>query len=165
VEELKDFIASNPDPRELKRAVAVQMVKNKISYARISEILGVSKSFIGKWKQSFEEEGLSGLTLKYQGSRGYLDIPQKQSIVDWLQQQKYWHLEELIQEIENRYKVVFASRQSYYDIFKSAGISWKKTQKSNPKKDLNLVQKKRRDQDLVRGTQGKDNFGKVSCIF
>lgn len=165
MEELTDFIESNPDPRELKRALAVQMVKQNISYARVSEILCVSISFVGKWKQSYEEKGISGLTLKHQGSKGYLEARQKQAVIEWLQQKQYWNLPELMQEIEDRYKVIFASRQSYYDLFKAAGISWKKTQKYNPRKDPALVQKKSRNHHLARNSKRKDYFRSVSRIF
>jgi len=41
--------------------------------------------------------------------------------------------------------VVFDSKQSYYTLFEQAGISWKKTQKRNPKADSQLVEKKTGD--------------------
>ena len=44
--------------------------------------------------------------------------------------------------IEEHYEVVFESNQSYYELFAQAGITWKKTQRSNPKKDPELVEKK-----------------------
>jgi len=40
MEELVEFIQSNPDPRELKRALAVQMVLKGYLYRQIAEILG-----------------------------------------------------------------------------------------------------------------------------
>jgi len=45
--------------------------------------------------------------------------------------------------VQQDYDVVFDSKQSYYSLFEEAGISWKKTQKRNPKKDPELVKKKR----------------------
>ena len=36
----------------------------------------------------------------------------------------------------------FASLQSYYTLFSEAGISWKKTQKCNPRKNPDLVSQK-----------------------
>jgi hypothetical protein len=41
MESLNEFIQNNPDPRELKRALAVKMVKQNYGYAQISELLGV----------------------------------------------------------------------------------------------------------------------------
>jgi hypothetical protein len=40
--ELKTFINSNPDPRELKRALAVQMVQQGYAYRDIQAVLQVS---------------------------------------------------------------------------------------------------------------------------
>lgn len=102
MKELTDFIESNPEERELKRALAVQMVKQNLSYARVAEILRVFISFVGKWKQIFEQKGISGLTLKYQGSKGYLEATQKQAVVEWLQQKQYWNLQQLKMEIEDK---------------------------------------------------------------
>lgn len=144
MEELTEFIQGNPDPRELKRALAVQMVVQDYTYFQIRDVLQVSVGFISKWKQTFEEQGIIGLTLKYQGSTGYLDAIARQAVINWLQQKNYWKLSELQQYIEDSYEVVFASNQSYYDLFKAAGISWKKTQKRNPKQDVELVEKKNR---------------------
>ncbi|NEO46088.1 MAG: winged helix-turn-helix domain-containing protein [Moorea sp. SIO4A3] len=42
--------------------------------------------------------------------------------------------------MEDNYGIKFQSKQSYYDIFKEAGMSWKKTQKSNPKREQKKVE-------------------------
>jgi putative transposase len=141
--ELIDFIQGNPDPRELKRALAVQMVMQGYTHSRIGEILHVSLGFVNKWKYVFIEQGVAGLTLKHQGSRGYLTSQQRQAVIDWLKQKKNWHLAELKEYIEDSFGVFFESNQSYYELFKQADISWKKTQKINPKKDAELVAKKK----------------------
>jgi transposase len=83
------------------------------------------------------------LRLKYQGSKAYLSSQQKQEVIQWLQQKDYWQLSELKTQIEVGYGVVFASLQSYYSLFAEAGISWKKTQKSNPRKNQELVSQKK----------------------
>ena len=142
MEELTDFIQGNPDPRELKRALAVQMVMQNYTHSRIGEILRVSVGFVNKWKHAFFESGIVGLMLKHQGSRGYLNCVQRQAVIDWLKKKNYWHLAELKEYVEDSYGVVFESNQSYYDLFKQADISWKKTQKTNPNKDPDLVAKK-----------------------
>ena len=38
--------------------------------------------------------------------------------------------------------MIYKSKQSYYELFDQAKISWKKTQKTNPKFDKELVKKK-----------------------
>lgn len=142
MEELIKFIQGNPDPRELKRALAVQMVIQNYNHSTIGNILGVSVGFVNKWKYIFVEQGVNGLRLKYKGSSGYIDYAQKQTVLNWLKQKNYWHLSELKEYIEDKFNVVFESNQSYYDLLKQANISWKKTQKKNPRKDQELVAKK-----------------------
>ncbi|BDA76109.1 hypothetical protein CAL7716_102750 (plasmid) [Calothrix sp. PCC 7716] len=142
MEELLNFIQANPDPRELKRALAVQMVMKNCNISTIANVLGVSLGFISKWKYMYVEQGIEGLKLKYKGSRSYLDGAQTQTVISWLKQKNYWHLEELKEYVEDNFNVIFESNQSYYDLFKQANISWKKAQKKNPRKDPHLVAKK-----------------------
>lgn len=47
--DLKPFIDFNPDARELKRAVAVQIFLKGYKHREIKESLGVSSGFISKW--------------------------------------------------------------------------------------------------------------------
>ena len=148
-EELNEFIQSNPDARELKRAVAVQMFGKGYKHREIGESLGVSSGFISKWTQVYQQRGLSGLKLAYQGSVGYLEPGQRQAVIAWLQSKNYWNLAELQGYIQDEYDVVFDSKQSYYTLFEQAGISWKKTQKRNPQEDPKLVEKKTGDYQMV----------------
>lgn len=148
--ELNEFIQSNPDPRELKRALAVQMVSQAYPYVEIAQVLQVSIGFISKWKQIYDSEGVGGLRLRYRGSAGYLNSQQRQSVIGWLQKNNYWNLTQLQNHVEDVYGVMFASKQSYYELFAEAGISWKKTQKRNPKADPEAVEKKTRNHNLAR---------------
>ena len=117
------------------------MVMQEYTYFEIRDVLQVSVGFISKYKQLFKEQGIAGLTLKHQGSTGFLDTSARLAVIEWLQCKNYWNLSELEQHVLDTYNVTFASKQSYYDLFKEAGISWKKTQKRNPKLDLELVKK------------------------
>ena len=165
MDELVKFIESNPDARELKRALAVQMVLKGYLYRQIEEILHVSDSFISKWWLVFESEGVMGLKLSYQGSKGYLSAGQRQAVINWLQQKNYWNLTQLQQHIQDTYSIKFKSRQSYYELFAVAGINWKKTQKSNPKKDPQLVQKKTRNSCPTESMAARDSIRKNECVF
>ncbi len=142
MEDLIAFIQGNPDPRELKRAIAVQMVMQNYTHSQVGDILQVSVGFVNKWKHVFLENGVSGLKLKHLGSKSYLTLLQRQTVIDWLKQEKYWHLSELKEYVKDSFNINFASNQSYYELFKQANISWKKTQKTNPKLDPELVAKK-----------------------
>lgn len=158
MDELSKFIQASLDPRELKRALAVQMVLQDYRHREIQSVLQVSSGFISKWTQTFEQHGVEGLRLQYKGSTGYLNAEQRQAVLEWLKQKNYWDLQELQTEIDARHRVVFQSNQSYYELFHAAGISWKKTQKRNPKKDPELVEKKTGNYNLVGATSSRDFF-------
>jgi putative transposase len=143
-DDLIAFIESNPDSRELKRAIAVQMVLNHFTHECITETIGVSTGFISKWTKRYRHSGIDGLRLGYRGSSGYLKPEQRAAVIAWLQRKSYWNLNALEHHIEQTYGLVFRSRQSYYRLFEEAGISWKKTQKCNPKADSVQVEKKKR---------------------
>ncbi|MFB2772497.1 winged helix-turn-helix domain-containing protein [Pelatocladus sp. BLCC-F211] len=82
------------------------------------------------------------MKLKYKGSKGYLTAVQHTTVIDWLKQKNYWHLDELKTYLEDSFGVVSESNQSYYELFKQ-NISWNKTQKKNPNKNPDLVAKKK----------------------
>lgn len=137
VESLEELIDSNPDPRELKRALAVQMSTQGYTHRQIIPILQVSSGFISKWKQQYDSEGLEGLKLGYKGSQSELSEQQRQEVIQWLREKNYWNLGELEFHLAANYSVSYRSKQSYYDLFKAAGISWKKSQKKIQKKTQN----------------------------
>jgi putative transposase len=149
-EDLKALIESNPDPRELKRATAVEMFLQGYKHHQIQAILSVSSGFISKWTKLYEQLGSAGLKLAHQGSKGYLQERQRQAVLAWLKAKDAWNLAQLQAYIQDEYDVVFLSKQSYYDLFEQAGISWKRTQKHNPKADPELVEKKTGNYNLAR---------------
>jgi putative transposase len=83
---------------------------------------------------------------------GYLKPAQRAAIIDWLEKKNYWNLGELKAYIESRYEIVFSFQQSYYEIFDSAGLSWKKFQKRNPKTTPEVVKKKKRIDRMARSS-------------
>jgi putative transposase len=162
LQELSAFIESNPDPRELKRAVAVRMVLSGIETIKIRVILGVSKAFISKWKVRFIFEGVEGLKLGYQGAKSLLNPQEREDIIEWLRSKDYWSLEELNNYILEKYNVQFKSAKSYYNLFKEAGITWKKSQKINPKTNPDEVKKRREEiQDLLAKNRADIEAGKL----
>ncbi|GAB4344501.1 MAG: hypothetical protein OHK0047_37550 [Leptolyngbyaceae cyanobacterium] len=125
----------------------------------------MSVGFISKWRKVFQQQGVAGLVLRHRGSTGYLNAQQRQSVIDWLKQKNYWNLLELQQYVEDTYEVVFASNQSYYDLFVDAGISWKKAQKRNPKADTELVERKTGDYDLAGAASSGDCEREIGCFL
>ncbi|MGL5941930.1 MAG: helix-turn-helix domain-containing protein, partial [Waterburya sp.] len=97
-----------------------------------------------KWKQEYILNGIEGLKLKHQGSKGYLSQSEKQQVLVWLEQKNDWNLNELEYHLAQEFEVTFAAKSSYYDLFHHAGISWKKSQKRNPGKDLIAVAEKKK---------------------
>ena len=73
LDELNDFIHSKRDAREFKRAVAVPMFIKGYKHREIGENSG----FISKWTERYEQLGVQGLKLGYQGSVGYLEPEQR----------------------------------------------------------------------------------------
>ena len=142
IAQLESFIKSDIDARELKRAIAVRMALSGNIYHEISKILGVSSFFIGYWKKQFKTKGIAGIKLGHKGSKGYLTARQNTEVIEWLKNKEYGSLDELVTYLEEEFGVVYKSKQSYYELFDRAKISWKKTQKTNPKFDKELVKKK-----------------------
>lgn len=82
-------------------------------HQEIQNLLQASSGFIRDWFVAFEQQGIDGLRLGYQGAQPYLNTTQRQAVVEWLRQKNYWHLLELQQHLEETYGVMFQSKQSY----------------------------------------------------
>lgn len=166
MQELDTFIESNPDSRELKRALAVRMTLQGYSHREIMKILQVCSGFISKWKGEYIINGIEALKLGYKGSKGYLTQEDKKEVFRWLDQEENWILSELEYYIAQRFGVVFAAKSSYYDLFHEAGISWKKSQKKNPKKNPELVAKKKEEiENFIEKNREKIESGKLIVLF
>lgn len=141
---LENFIKNSQDKREIQRATAVKMLLCGYKHEEIMPILGVSSGFISTWKKAFFKNGVDGLKSRYKGSQGLLNEMQLQEVIEWLQTKDTWTLNELEYQIAAKYGVTFASKQSYYDLFETARIRWKKAQANNPKHDPDKVASKKK---------------------
>lgn len=163
---LTEFIQSNPEARELRRAVAVKMALAGEPYSKITKLIGMHKSCITSWKQKFLAKGLDGIKLGYQGSSSYLTPEQRAETITMLQTQKSWYLDELVSYLDEHYGVIYQSKQSYYDLLSAAGISWKKSQKVNPNANPELVKKKREEiQNFFRQNSAEIEAGQLVVFF
>jgi putative transposase len=131
---LAEFIESNPSPRELKRALAVQMREEGWKHKQIQSILQVQSSFISRWEQKYREEGVEGLRWGYIGSSGLLSREQREEAIEWLQEKQQIDLWEVVEYVERQYGVTYSSSQSYYDLLKAGGMSWHQGEKKIPNK-------------------------------
>ncbi len=143
--ELDDFIQSTSDAREIKRALVVKWSLSGLSYRQIIKQLNVSLGFISKWNNKFLLGGVEGLRMGYKGKHGYLSKLEKAEIILWLSQREMWDLAELAIYIESTYEVIYQSPQSYYSLFESARVSWKKSQKKNSKGEPKLIEDKKKN--------------------
>ncbi len=103
------------------------MILSGKSYYEVKELLKVSQSFISQWKNQALFHGVESLRLQYQGTQGYLKAKEKEQIIEWLRAQDYIRLSDLQNYLQKQSDVVFESNQSYYNLLKEAGVSWKKT--------------------------------------
>lgn len=143
--DLTAFLAEKRDSREYRRALAVKLALLGYRVETISDMLDVTPGFVSQWKKAYEAQGTAGLTLKYHGSQPYLSVSERQAVIDWIKTQQEWSIEQLQTHIETTYRIVFQSRQSYYQLLADAGISYKQAQRANPKRDeQRIVAKKKR---------------------
>jgi transposase len=141
---LEEMIESQ-EGREIKRAIAVKMSLQGLKTGDICEILGVSDSYVSKWKTIYQTQGAEALGLGYKGRPGYLSEAQRHEVIVSLKQQSSFKIEVLRDDLEQRYGVVFKSKQSYYDLLDEAGISWHKSEQINPRKEEEKVVLKREE--------------------
>ena len=111
----------------------------------ISYVLRVTPRVVRKWRQRYEREGVAGLHVRYRGSESYLKVEQRQEVEDWLGARETITLEEVRDEIEARYGIVYQSKQSYYDLLDASGLSYHQTEKRNPKRSEAQVLERREE--------------------
>ena len=140
-----DDIINSGDPREIKRALAVKMFEHGLDRNRISLILSVSESYVTKWNSIYGKKDAEGLLLGYMGSEGYLDEFDHYDIIKYIKTKETITVDELASYITENFGVTYSSKQSYYDLLHEAGMSRKKTEKVNPKRDEAKVVEKRQE--------------------
>ncbi|GAB5494517.1 MAG: hypothetical protein Phog2KO_47320 [Phototrophicaceae bacterium] len=143
VETLDDLINEATDPRETKRALAVKMLQNQLSPEMIAGLLNVSVQYVSKWKTIYGESGVAGLRLAYKGSKSYLSGVQRQQVIEWIQSHETLSVEAVRDYLVDHFQVIYASKQSYYDLLTEGGMSYHQTSAMNPKYDEDKVLGKR----------------------
>jgi transposase len=140
-----EIINESKDVREVKRALSVKMVQQGIPPSQISNILNVSVQYVSKWKVKYDTEGLASLFISYKGSKGYLTPEQKQEVLRWISQHPALKIEEVIDHIEQKYQVIYQSKQSYYAFLEQGGMSYHRSTPVNPKHNTEKVLAKREE--------------------
>ncbi len=108
--------------------------------------LSVSVNFVSKWRLQYNRHGAQGLSLSYKGAKGYLSQQQKEHVLEWINKQSpELDRQTLETYLESEYGVNYRSSRSYYQLLQAAGVSYKKRQAVNPKKDEHQMLKKREE--------------------
>jgi putative transposase len=145
MDKVAQLIEETTDVRELKRAVSVKLREGGMPTEAIGEVLQVSVRTVRAWHQRYEREGVEGLRGHYRGSESYLSVEQRQAMEDWLGAQATITVEEVRDELEARYGIVYQSKQSYYDLMAASGLSYHRTEKGNPKRNEAQVLERREE--------------------
>ena len=133
--DIDEIINEATDAREGKRAVSVKMGQQGFSATQICPVLNVSLQYVSKWEGQYEAEGAAALRMKYRGSEGYLRVEEREEILHWIGAQETVSIEAVRDYVEERYGVVYHSKQSYYELLEAGGMSYHRSEKSNPKRD------------------------------
>ena len=95
IRELNEWMKTNGDGRELKRALAVKLSLEGWTYEALAKpsgsylasLLNMSKTFVGEWIGVFKRQGIEGLKLAYKGAKSYLMAPQRDEVFKLLHEQ------------------------------------------------------------------------------
>lgn len=109
--------------------------------------------------------GIEGLKVSYKGSQSYLNKEEKEAVMSWLKEQKYWDLSELECYLREKYDVVFKSKSSYYELLSEAKVSWQKAQKKEPEeRPRGSEEEKSGNQVKIRRNYGKNQINPLSSL-
>jgi transposase len=98
-------------------------------------VLKVSLHYVSQWTGQYEAEGAAALRLRQRGSEGYGREEERHEIVQWIGVPETVSVEAVRDYVEDRYGVVYHSKQSYYELLEAGGMSYHRSEKNNPKRD------------------------------
>ncbi len=140
------FLEHVKDKREYKRGQAVKLDLAGYSRKSTAAALSVSVNFVSKWRLQYNQHGAKGLSLSYKGAKGFLSEQHKEQVLEWIAQQSPQVDRQTLETyLESEYGVIYRSSRSYYLLLQAAGVSYKKRQAVNPKKDEQQVLQKREE--------------------
>ena len=145
MDRLTQLIEETTDVRELKRALSVKLGEEGMTTEAIGAVLQVTQRAVREWRKRYEREGVEGLHVRYRGSESYLSVEQRREIEDWLGAQETITVEEVRDELEARYGIVYQSKQSYYALLDASGLSYHRTEKGNPNRNEAQILERREE--------------------
>ena len=144
---LDDFIKQCGNSAEIKRGLAVKQDLEGKPRVQIADILSVHPAFVSKWRLIYDEFGVNGLYSTHQGGapRSFLTGEQRKQTLTHIGLQTIFGPKDLQLYLEKAFDVRFKSMQSYYRLLHEAGMSWHKSQKTNPRRDKAKILEKRQE--------------------
>lgn len=120
---LDEIINESRDAREVKRAGCVKMALTEMPTAQVCELLNVSPQYVSKWRGTYHAEGADALLLAHRGSESYLSDAARSQISEWITGHETLSREAVRDYVEEKYGVVYQSKQSYDDLLELGGMS------------------------------------------
>ena len=145
MDRLAKLIEETTDVRELKRALSVKLSEEGMATEAIGAVLQVTPRAVRQWRKRYKREGVEGLHVRYRGSESYLSVEQRREIEEWLGSQETITVDEVRDEIEARYGIIYQSRQSYYALLDASGLSYHRTEKGNPNRNEAQILERREE--------------------
>jgi putative transposase len=144
---LETFIKECGNSAEIKRGLAVKQDLEGKPRPQIAGILSVHPAFISKWRLIYDEYGVDGLYSTHQGGTpmSFLTAGQRSETLAHIGLHEIFGPKDLQLYLTKTFDVSFKSMQSYYQLLHEAGMSWHKSQKTNPRRDKKKVLQKRQE--------------------
>lgn len=144
---IEDLIERSKKSWEIKRALTVKQDLAGKDRKLIGEILEVSSSFVSKWRQIYDAYGVDGLLSYHKGGkpRSFLNESQRAQVLQHIKDHKIFSPKDLAVYLKQTFDVSFKSGQSYYDLLHAAKMSYHKSQKANPKRDEEKIERRRKE--------------------
>lgn len=130
----------------------------------VAGILDLSPETVKDWSKLFLKKGAQAFEPKQRiSNHKYLAENQKQQLKNDLNsspkqlglQQEFWTLTLLKEYVKKNFKIVYKSNQSYYDLFKYAGLTCQKPRPKNKRQDEKQIKKFMKHTEVLLKKGGK----------
>ena len=156
MDRLAKLIEEMTEVRELKRALSVKLSAEGMAMEAIGAVLQVTPRAVRQWRKRDKREGVEGLHVRYRGNESYLRVGQRREIEEWLGSQETITVDEVRDEIEARYGILYQSKQSYYALLDARGLSYHRTEKGNPNRNEARILERREEIKKTGTAVGSD---------
>ena len=89
---------------------------------------------------------------------------ERDEILQWIGEQETVSVEAVRDYIEERYSVVYHSKQSSYELLEAGGMSYHRSEKHNPKRDEAPILARREEIKKTGTALGSHRAGRSDCL-